>query len=90
MEAAVYHLEMAFMLPVAIVPYLLPAIIAVGRRHHRTADIVAINCFLGWTIIGWLVAYRIALSPVIPDPTPRRPPQREPLAVIDEEQDMVL
>ena len=44
----------------AIVIYFLPSIIA-GRRSHRQAGMVfVINLFLGWTLVGWVVALAIA------------------------------
>jgi hypothetical protein len=36
--------------------YLLPGIIAVIRGHRSTGAIIALNLFLGWTVLGWLVA----------------------------------
>ena len=39
--------------------YLLPTIIAWSRRH-QVGMVAVINVFLGWTIIGWVVALAIA------------------------------
>jgi hypothetical protein len=36
--------------------YLLPSIFAFGRGHQQRGTIAVINLFLGWTIIGWIVA----------------------------------
>jgi Superinfection immunity protein len=36
--------------------YFLPAINAATRRHHNTAAVVCLNIFLGWTLVGWVVA----------------------------------
>jgi Superinfection immunity protein len=36
--------------------YLVPAIVAVERRHHNADAIAILNIFLGWTFIGWVVA----------------------------------
>jgi hypothetical protein len=38
------------------VMYFLPSIIALARSKRDTAAIVLLNFFLGWTIIGWVVA----------------------------------
>lgn len=39
--------------------YFFPAIIAWGR-HHQTGMVFVIDIFLGWTVIGWVVALAIA------------------------------
>lgn len=36
--------------------YFLPALVASARRHRNTSAIFALNLFLGWTFIGWVVA----------------------------------
>lgn len=36
--------------------YLLPTGIAIGRKRTNTGAIFALNLFLGWTLIGWVVA----------------------------------
>jgi Superinfection immunity protein len=36
--------------------YFLPAIIAALRRLHNQNAIFLTNLFLGWTVIGWVVA----------------------------------
>ena len=36
--------------------YFLPAIVA-GVRHHRNSSaITVLNLFLGWTVLGWVIA----------------------------------
>ncbi len=42
--------------------YLLPSLIAVVRKHHQTGAVIAVNLFLGWTLIGWVIALAMALS----------------------------
>lgn len=42
--------------------YWLPTIIAVVRRTPSALGVAAINFFLGWTVIGWIVALVIALA----------------------------
>ena len=55
--------------------YFLPAIFA-AWRHHPSADaITALNLFLGWTLIGWVVALVWALA---------RPPQVTPAPDADD------
>jgi hypothetical protein len=36
--------------------YFLPSIVAFARSKRDTAAIVLLNFFLGWTLIGWVVA----------------------------------
>jgi Na+/H+-dicarboxylate symporter len=43
-------------LPVALFVLFLPTIIAERRNHRHTIVTAAVNFFLGWTIIGWLIA----------------------------------
>jgi hypothetical protein len=51
--------------------YFLPAIQAASRRHHNLGSIIVINVFLGWTLIGWVVALAMACSSVKkPSPIP--------------------
>jgi hypothetical protein len=43
--------------------YLLPALIAAARdKTHGAAGVFLLNIFLGWTLIGWLVAFMWACS----------------------------
>ena len=41
--------------------YFLPTIIAVARKVNNQASVVLINFFLGWTLIGWVIALAMAL-----------------------------
>lgn len=36
--------------------YFLPTIVAVMRRHGDLLAVAVVNVFLGWTVIGWVVA----------------------------------
>ena len=38
------------------VMYFLPSLIALGRSKHDLMAIFLLNFFLGWTMIGWVVA----------------------------------
>jgi hypothetical protein len=42
---------------VVFVTYFLPAIIAGLRRHQAQYQIFFLNLLLGWTLIGWVVAF---------------------------------
>ncbi len=42
--------------------YFLPTIIAVGRHKTNTLGILLVNFFLGWSVIGWVIALVWAVS----------------------------
>lgn len=42
--------------------YFLPTIIAKGRKRPNTGAIFALNLFVGWTLIGWVIALVWALT----------------------------
>ncbi len=44
------------MLIVATLLYFLPTVIALARGHLSTLAIFVLNLFLGWTLLGWLIA----------------------------------
>jgi len=48
------------------VMYFLPSIIAFARSKRDTLAIVLLNFFLGWTMIGWVVALVWALKADVP------------------------
>lgn len=61
--------------------YFLPSLIAVARHTHNSTGIFLFNLFLGWTVIGWVIALLIAVcsSPRPPYwyyPPPCPPPYR--------------
>jgi hypothetical protein len=42
--------------------YFLPAFVAAWTKHRNVTAIFLINLFLGWTLIGWVVALVWAVS----------------------------
>ncbi|HMH06016.1 MAG TPA: superinfection immunity protein [Terriglobales bacterium] len=36
--------------------YFLPSLIALARSKRNLLAIFLLNCFLGWTLVGWVVA----------------------------------
>ena len=48
------------------VMYFLPTIIAAVRSKRDVVSIAVLNIFLGWTLIGWIVALVWALKEDIP------------------------
>jgi len=56
------ELGMFFFLFFAIgIPYFLPSIIGYSRRHPSCHAILALNLFLGLTVIGWVISLVWAL-----------------------------
>lgn len=42
--------------------YFLPLLIAGLREHRQYASIAVLNVFLGWTLVGWVVALAMSVS----------------------------
>jgi len=63
------HLLPGFFFPffgLSFVMYFLPSILAFARNKRDTAAILLLNLFLGWTMIGWVVALVWAVKTDIP------------------------
>jgi hypothetical protein len=63
------HIFSVFFLPffgLGFVIYFLPTILAFARNKRDTAAILLLNLFLGWTMIGWVVALVWAVKTDIP------------------------
>jgi Superinfection immunity protein len=59
------HLLGLFFFPffgMGFVMYFLPSIVALARSKRDLLAIVMLNFFLGWTLIGWIVALIWALK----------------------------
>lgn len=55
-------LSSVFVVVVLIGLYLLPSLVAAGRKHKNEGAIVALNLLLGWTLLGWIAALVWALT----------------------------
>ena len=53
---------------IVVVLYFLPTIHAKGRKHPNLDGIFVLNLFLGWTLIGWVVAIIWAVSAIKREP----------------------
>jgi hypothetical protein len=51
--------------------YFLPVVVAGTRGHPQQGPIAIINIFLGWTLIGWVVALAWACSKFTPVAVPQ-------------------
>jgi len=49
-------------LSILFLMYWLPTIVAIVRRTPSALGVAALNFFLGWTVIGWIIALVIALA----------------------------
>lgn len=58
--------------------YFLPWLLAAARSRHNTGAIFALNLFLGWSLIGWVVAMVWALSSDQPKGADVRPTRKCP------------
>jgi len=47
-------------LAIVLLVYWTPTLVAHNRKVSNTASIAVINLFLGWTLIGWVVALALA------------------------------
>lgn len=36
--------------------YFIPTMVAYGRSHNNALAIAVLNVFIGWTLLGWIVA----------------------------------
>jgi hypothetical protein len=36
--------------------YFVPTIVACSRQHPNRSPVLVLNIFLGWTLVGWVVA----------------------------------
>lgn len=43
--------------------YFLPTIIGLASHKSSSLGIFLMNLFLGWTVVGWIVAFTWALGP---------------------------
>jgi hypothetical protein len=58
--------------------YLLPTLIAAARdKTHGAAGVFLLNIFLGWTLIGWLVAFMWACGGDAPPSTTAKKSSRQ-------------
>jgi len=63
------HLFAFFFFPIfgsGIILYFLPSIIAFARSKRDATSIFVLNLFLGWTLIGWVIALVWALKHDVP------------------------
>jgi Superinfection immunity protein len=62
LPALVAVMGVGMLLAIFFVPYWLPTIVAFYRKHPSRGAILALNFFLGWTFLGWVLSLVWALS----------------------------
>jgi len=59
-------IKVAILMLLAVLIYILPSFVADKRKHPQNGPITIINLFLGWTLIGWVIALAWACSAIGP------------------------
>jgi hypothetical protein len=49
-----------------IAAYFVPTIVAWVRHVHNAGSVTVINVFLGWSLVGWVVALAMACRSQVP------------------------
>ena len=49
-------MEVIALIVLAFLIYFFPTIVVLNRNHRSTGAIFVVNLFLGWTLLGWVVA----------------------------------
>lgn len=57
----------AFAVGVGFLLYFLPTLIVIRDKEKSRASIFVVNLFLGWTLVGWVVALAWAVKREPPD-----------------------
>jgi len=52
----------------AFLLYWVPSVIGALRRVRSLGSVIVVNLFLGWTVIGWIVALAMAFRSRKPQP----------------------
>lgn len=61
-QSSTAHLVIAWVVAVLTLSYMLPWAIAATRNRPNVVAIAMINLFLGWSLVGWVVALVMACS----------------------------
>jgi hypothetical protein len=76
-------LLLLFLLIGLVVLWLLPGIVASSREHPNAVPIWIITIFLGWTLIGWVIALAWSATAVPPKPPAPSVPAPSPTPPTD-------
>jgi hypothetical protein len=50
-------MEWSIILVIMFLVYFLPSIQAYSRKHNNAEAVLCTNLLLGWTVIGWVIAF---------------------------------
>ncbi len=53
---------------VIVLAYFVPTVVAFARGVSNSGSILVLNLFLGWTLVGWVVALAMAARSTEPRP----------------------
>ena len=53
-------LEVSFVWIALILAYWAPTIVVLARKAPSPGSVIVVNFFLGWTVVGWIVALAMA------------------------------
>jgi len=56
-----------------VIVYFIPAANGYSKRHRSRAMILVLNLFLGWTLVGWLIALAWSAGSARDDPAAPSP-----------------
>ena len=62
LPALVAAMGIGLLVAILVIPYWVPTIVAFVRKHPSRGAILALNLFLGWTFVGWVVSFVWAVS----------------------------
>ena len=68
---------MCFCGVVALFVYFAPTVLACYRNHPNSVPIIVVNLFLGWLLVGWVVALAWACTAIDRPDEPRRRQRRD-------------
>jgi hypothetical protein len=58
----VIQMEVALVVIIGLLIYFLPTIVASNKHKRNAASIFVVNLFLGWMLIGWVIALAWAVA----------------------------
>jgi hypothetical protein len=53
---SIFEILMLIVVLILVYIHFLPTIIALKKNHNNKVPIILINIFLGWSLVGWVVA----------------------------------
>ncbi|MFJ4854791.1 MULTISPECIES: superinfection immunity protein [unclassified Streptomyces] len=57
---------MLLLIVLIVVAYFVPTVVAFARGVSNSGSVFVLNLFLGWTVVGWVVALAMAVRSTQP------------------------